>query len=221
MKPLSLSSANGLPFDENYWSLLYGEKYTIDGIYNADRHIAYIRSLLDLMNVYVSTLGDFGFGQATILQEACRVFQPSRAFAVDPSQQMVARLKKQEWCKSFSLQIYYSTIEEFSAESWQKEPADLCFCNSVLQYLFADSIEPAFAKMSRMCRFLYFSVPTRRDYRRMKQRLEFTDPYAHSRSKSFYQKSFRPHFTMVSYNLLESKYLPRSRYAFNDELFRN
>ena len=96
---------------------------------------------------------------------------------------------------------------------------DLGICNSIFQYIPTDKVSFAFAKLSRLCRYVYFSVPTKVDYEYMKKELDFIDPYAHVRDKKFYLKSISPHFTIVSLNLLESKVYNRES-GFLYEFFR-
>ncbi|MEM7182384.1 MAG: class I SAM-dependent methyltransferase [Spirochaetota bacterium] len=218
-KSIVTSAANRLPFEKDYWNLLYGDTFTIDGIYNAKEHIAYLSSLFRLMNVHVSSLGDFGFGKGILLQEACRVFQPRKVIAVDPSETMVTQILQRKWLKKFEIAIFHGTIETYLVSHKIKKPFDLCFCNSVFQYIKKD-IPQLLEKIAHCVRYLYFSVPTTDDYARMQKKLGFSDPYAYARSRNYYIKALKPHFSFVSYNLLESKYNKKSNYAFTDELFR-
>ena len=92
-------------------------------------------------------------------------------------------------------------------------------CNSVLQYLPKNNVEGAFEKLAHISKYVYVSIPTAKDYEYMKKELNFTDPYAYSRDRKFYLKSWKNHFYAVSHNLLESKYTIKKP-PFLFELFR-
>ena len=49
MKPLSTGSANGLPFNKDYWDDMYAEddESVIDGVFNAEGHAKYLYELFD------------------------------------------------------------------------------------------------------------------------------------------------------------------------------
>ena len=68
-------------------------------------------------------------------------------------------------------------------------------------------------------RFSYFSVPTKNDYLRMENELNFKDKYASSRTKTFYLEILNKYFTRVSFNVLESKIVREHSY-FTAELYR-
>lgn len=176
----------------------------IDGIDNAKEHARYLKSILDLGEVFVESIGDFGFGKGILLREIVKEFKPKRIIAIDPSKEANDKLKEQTWIQKYSYKIEQTTLENFK-ESKIKKPLDLGICNSIFQYISNDDVTPAFEKLARLCKYVYFSVPTKVDYAYMKSELDFIDPYAHVRDKKFYIKAMSPYFTIVSHNLLESK----------------
>jgi hypothetical protein len=138
--------------------------------------------------------------------------------AIDPSKEANDNLQKQKWIKKYSCTIKQTTLENFKEQELSK-PLDLGICNSIFQYIPSSKISFVFSKLSRLCRYLYFSVPTQVDYDYMKSELDFIDPYAQVRDKKFYLKNMKPHFTIVSLNLLESK-IHTKESGFLYEFFR-
>lgn len=173
----------------------------IDGIHNAREHVRYCKAILDLGEVEVKSIGDFGFGKGVLLKEFAKVFKPMRIIAIDPSKEAIEKLKKQKWINKANTKINKSTLETFQL----KTKLDLGICNSVLQYIPQNDIKNVFQKLAIFCKYVYFSVPTKKDYDYMQKELDFIDPYAHQRTKEFYLNSLSPFFTIVSHNLLESK----------------
>ena len=190
----------------------------IDGIDNAKEHAKYLKSVLDLGEIQVTSIGDFGFGKGILLKEIAKEFHPERIIAIDPSKEANDKLKKQNWIKKFTHSVQCTTLEELN-ESKIKTPIDLGICNSIFQYIPTKKVSFAFAKLSRLCKYVYFSVPTKVDYDYMKKELDFIDPYANIRDKSFYLKNMSRHFSIVSLNLLESKVHTRES-GFLYEFFR-
>jgi hypothetical protein len=190
----------------------------IDGIDNAKEHAKYLKSVLNLGEVNVQSIGDFGFGKGILLREIAKEFNPKRIMAIDPSKEANDNLQKQKWIKKYSCTIKQTTLENFKEQELSK-PLDLGICNSIFQYIPSSKISFVFSKLSRLCRYLYFSVPTQVDYDYMKSELDFIDPYAQVRDKKFYLKNMKPHFTIVSLNLLESK-IHTKESGFLYEFFR-
>jgi hypothetical protein len=221
MRPLSTKSANGLPFDKEYWDDMYAEdeESVIDGIFNAENHANYVFELFLLMEVKIRSIGDIGFGLGVLLKEFVSRFKPNRVVAIDPSEESINRLLKEKWHKKLAIAIKQSTIENYDITYLKKNPLDLVICNSVLQYLPKNNVESAFEKLAHISKYVYVSIPTAKDYEYMKKELNFTDPYAYSRDRKFYLKSWKNHFHAVSHNVLESKYtIKKSPFLF--ELFR-
>ncbi|MCB1158927.1 MAG: class I SAM-dependent methyltransferase [Leptospiraceae bacterium] len=215
----STSSANGLPFEDQFWTEIYGDGFNVDGTFNAKEHASYVYSLFRLMNISVSSLIDFGFGKGYLLKEMVQKLKPQKVIGIEPSQLMVSSLIADDWVDKWNIAIQQNTIESFNAKPFEKEPFELGICNSVLQYIRED-IPSVFEKLSGVVRYLYFTVPTDKDYKRMKKELDFEDPYAYARSRAFYKKAYSPYFTVVSYNLLESKSVKKIHYSFMEEIFR-
>jgi hypothetical protein len=221
VKPLSTGSANGLPFNKDYWDDMYAEddESVIDGVFNAEGHVRYLFELFKLMEINIRSIGDMGFGLGVLLKEFVRQFKPSRIIAIDPSEECVTRMIKEKWIKNLNIAIKQSTIEEFNIKFIKEKPLDLVLCNSVLQYLPNKNIEPAFEKLALISKYVYITIPTAKDYEYMRSELNFTDPYAYERSRNFYIKAWKKHFYAISHNLLESRYNVKES-PFLYELFR-
>ncbi|MCC6276084.1 MAG: class I SAM-dependent methyltransferase [Leptospiraceae bacterium] len=215
----SALGANGKSFDSKYWSEIYGSGEDVDGTFNAKEHALYLKSLFGLFGISVRSLADFGFGKGFLLQRMIQAFQPGRVFALDASFDMVDRLKNSKWIYTSNIAVASGTIQTLNIEIMKSAPFDLGICNSVLQYIPDNDLDDALEKMSRITRYLYFSVPTKADYTRMKKEIFFEDPYAFSRPKRFYMKKISRYFTVVSYNLLESKVNVHDS-RVSDEIFR-
>lgn len=207
-------------FNQKYWDSMYAEddESIIDGIDNAKEHARYLKSILDLSEVFVESIGDFGFGKGILLREVVKKFKPKQIIAIDPSREANDKLKKQLWIQKYSCNIEQTTLENFK-ESKIKKPLDLGICNSIFQYISNNDVTPAFEKLAQLCKYVYFSVPTKVDYEYMKNELDFIDPYAYVRNKKFYTKAISPYFTIVSHNLLESK-IHTKESGFLYEFFR-
>ena len=80
MRPLNSAGANGLPFDKTYWDDMYveDEESVIDGIYNAENHARYVYELLQLFEISVKSLGDFGFGLGILLREFVSILKQKK-----------------------------------------------------------------------------------------------------------------------------------------------
>jgi hypothetical protein len=207
-------------FDKKYWDEMYAKEddAIIDGLDNAKEHAKYLKSILDLAQIPVLTLADFGFGKGILLREIANKFKPKRIIAIDPSLEAIVNLKKQKWIQNSKTTILHTTIQDIPISKIPKT-LDLGIFNSILQYIPEKEINPVIKKLSLACKYLYFSVPTSVDYSMMRKEFGFVDPYAFSRTKSFYLKALSPYFTIVSCNLLESKiHIKDSGFSF--ELFK-
>lgn len=194
------------------------EESIIDGIDNAKEHAKYLKAVLKLGEISVTSIGDFGFGKGILLKEIANQLKPQRIIAIDPSKEANDKLKNQKWIQKYSYQIKQTTLEQFEEKNISL-PLDIGICNSVFQYIASKNISTAFEKLARLCRYVYFSVPTKVDYAYMQKELDFIDPYSNIRNKNFYLKSMSSHFTIVSLNLLESKlYAKESGFLY--EFFR-
>lgn len=210
--------ANGLPFEMAYWRDIYGSGADVDATFNAKEHARYARSILSLMEINVNSIADFGFGKAILLKEMVKIFKPGRIMAIDPSEQMLDELLAQKWIRAWNISILNTTVQELDLSYFVYLPVDLGICNSVVQYIQGD-LRPVFEKLHKIVKYLYFSVPTKNDYIRMKKDIYFEDPYAYVRTKKQYLKMLKPYFRRVSFNLLESRLI--SDFRFTDELFKD
>ncbi|TGK03892.1 class I SAM-dependent methyltransferase [Leptospira semungkisensis] len=209
--------ANGQPFEISYWDEIYGSGKDVDASFNAKEHAKYIKSLFDLMQLEPRSIADFGFGKGLLLKEFVKIFQPNRIFAVDPSEEMVDAIAKQKWIRGYNLSFLHSTIQDLELKHFNFPPFDLGVCNSVVQYIEEKQLPKVFEKLHKLVNYLYFTVPTKNDYDRMKKEIYFTDPYAYQRSKKYYEKLIKPYFRRVAFNLLESRIVQDSQFC--DELF--
>ncbi|OLY58767.1 SAM-dependent methyltransferase [Leptospira santarosai serovar Guaricura] len=210
--------ANGLPFESEYWRDVYGSGTDVDATFNAKEHARYAKSLLDLMEIKINSVADFGFGKGILLKEMLRTFKPGRVLAIDPSERMLDELLAQKWIRAWNISVLNTTIQELDLTYFIHLPFDLGVCNSVVQYIKGD-LRPVFEKLHKIVKYLYFSVPTKDDYIRMKKDIHFEDPYAYVRTKQQYLKMVGPYFRRVGFNLLESRLVGDSR--FTDEFFKD
>ncbi|MGJ4715767.1 class I SAM-dependent methyltransferase [Leptospira interrogans] len=210
--------ANGLPFEIAYWRDIYGSGTDVDATFNAKEHAHYAKSILNLMEINVNSIADFGFGKAILLKEMVKIFKPRRIMAIDPSEQMLDELLAQKWIRAWNISVLNTTVQELDLSYFVHLPFDLGICNSVVQYIQGD-LRPVFEKLHKIVKYLYFSVPTKDDYIRMKKDIYFEDPYAYVRTKKQYLKMLKPYFRRVGFNLLESRLISESR--FTDELFKD
>ncbi|PJZ70711.1 SAM-dependent methyltransferase [Leptospira perolatii] len=209
--------ANGLPFESSYWKEIYGSGIDVDASFNAKEHANYMKSVFELMQLQIYSVADFGFGKGILLKEVVKALRPSRVFAIDPSEEMIDAMALQKWIHSYNLSFLHSTIQDLDSKYFIGSPFDLGICNSVVQYVEDSDIKPIFEKLHKIVKYLYFSVPTNKDYDRMKKEIFFVDPYAHARSRRFYEKVILKYFRRVSFNLLESRLVTGS--PFCDEFY--
>ncbi|RHX84242.1 class I SAM-dependent methyltransferase [Leptospira stimsonii] len=210
--------ANGLPFETEYWRDIYGSGTDVDATFNAKEHARYAKSILNLMEINVNSIADFGFGKGILLKEMVKIFKPGRVLAIDPSEQMLDELIAQKWIRAWNISVLNTTVQELDLSYFVHLPFDLGICNSVVQYIEGD-LKPVFEKLHKIVKYLYFSVPTKDDYIRMKKEIYFEDPYAFVRTKKEYMKMIEPYFRRVGFNLLESRLVADSR--FTDQLFKD
>jgi stage III sporulation protein SpoIIIAA len=70
-----------------------------------------LKSVLNLGEVNVQSIGDFGFGKGILLREIAKEFNPKRIMAIDPSKEANDNLQKQKWIKT-SQEQYTLSIGE-------------------------------------------------------------------------------------------------------------
>lgn len=209
-------------FEKEYWETLYveDENSVIDGLYNSNLHALYAKSIFELVDFKILRLCDIGFGLGFLLRDFCKIFNPKFVLGLEPSRYCIERLQRQNWYKNLNLVIIHNTFQNWEARFYKKEPFDLTIINSVIQYFPNNTLEKDIKKLSEISKFVYITLPTKKDYTVMKQELNFTDPYAYSRSGKFYKKLFSRYFHFVSYNILESKCHKKISSPFSYELFR-
>lgn len=210
-------------FDKDYWDKNYAEPEEMDNIMNAKEHAAYMKAILQLESVDVSSVIDLGFGLGVLFKEVLRTFKPYRAHGIEPSLHPFELVSK----KKLAVEGTKLSLENIDLLTWAKKDYkkdrtfDLGLCTSVFQYLSDEEINAVLPVMAQRIRFLYFSVPTNLELKRQIEVVEFKDEYAIHRSKEKYLKLIRPHFTFVSSRLLESKvHFDEDSTHFTDLLFR-
>ncbi len=211
-------------FDKEYWEVNYKDADEMDNIVNAKEHATYIKAILGIEYVDVSSVIDLGFGLGVLFREVLKTFEPYRAFGIEPSLHPFELLSKKKLTNIESTKI---TLENIDLVGWAKKEFkrektyDLGLCTSVFQYLSDEEIEFVLPVMAKRIRYLYFSVPTNLELKRQVEELEFKDEYAIHRNREKYLKMLRPHFTFVSSRLLESKvHFNDETTNFTDLLFR-
>ena len=217
-----------LGFSQDYWDKNYAEPEEMDNIVNAKEHVEYLRALLALESVDVSSIVDLGFGLGILFKESLRVFKPYRALGIEPSLTAFEKVSKKVEDKKFtSIESIKLKVLNVDIKTWcltqPKKPEifDLGICTSVFQYLSDEDIEIVLPRLAQKVRYLYFSVPTDLELKRQVDELEFFDEYALRRSKEKYLKMIKPHFTIISNRLLESKFhFNEDSSPFTDLLFR-
>ncbi|MBP9886962.1 MAG: class I SAM-dependent methyltransferase [Leptospiraceae bacterium] len=205
-----------MSFETNYWSEIYAGRL-IDGTFNASKHADYIKSIFALSEFPIRKIIDIGFGKGKILEQVAKKLHPDHIIALDTSKLMVETLKKKTWIGKYNIAIAHTKFEEFNTDYLEKYPLDLAIANSVFQYI--EDVDFSLKKLASIARFSYFSVPTKNDYLRMENELNFKDKYAASRTKTFYLEILNKYFTRVSFNVLESKIVREHSY-FTAELYR-
>ena len=208
-----------MSLEEDYFEQIYAPGESIDGDHNARAHAQYLYHLLQLVQVEVGSLADFGCGKGRLLYELLRIFAPRRVVAIDSSQYAIRYLRQQSWLQKYSLKPKRQDLVDFSVP---KRAFDLGVCNSVLQYVEEAEVKTIIAKLAHSCRYLYLHVPCQEDYEILQQQLDFSDPWAKARPVQFYESLLQPYFVRVSWGLWESRALVSpERSAFFDRLYRS
>jgi hypothetical protein len=211
-------------FSKEYWLENYAVLDEMDGVANAKLHARYLKSYLELEMVQINSVIDFGFGLGYMLNEMMKAFRPYRSFGIEPSLHAFEIAKSYQLKKSPGRKV---TLANSGLTNWAKKVNskskhfDLGICTSVFQYLTKSEIEEVLPVMAKQVRYLYFSVPTDIEFERQVSDLEFADKYAKKRSREYYLRLLKPHFTFISSRLLESKvHFSQSDTPFTDLLFR-
>lgn len=206
-------------FGPDYWSEQYTEPETIDGMANVKDHSAYLKAFFNLEGVDIDSVIDFGFGHGKLFKEIVRTFKPIGAVGLEPSETVFKRFKPVP-----PIRVRQQGILEWARAPQSIGPKvfDLGVCTSVFQYLPATELREVVPIMAKRVRYLYLTVPTDVEYRRQKTELQFSDPWAYTnRTRQWYHRLLRPHFTFLSTRILESKeHFDENNTPFNDLLFR-
>jgi hypothetical protein len=213
-----------LGFDQQYWLENYAEAESMDGIGNANFHAAYMKNLFALELVDISTVIDFGFGLGHLFEEVLKAFIPYRAMGIEPSAHAFELVKKRGISPVESTKL---VLKKMDIKTWCEEQTaksrywDLGLCTSVFQYLTDEEIAFVMPVLAQKIKYLYMSVPTDKELLQQRRELDFNDQYAIARSRSQYLKIIKPHFTIISSRLLESKvHFDQESSYFTDYLFR-
>jgi SAM-dependent methyltransferase len=211
-------------FSEQYWKTNYSEPATMDGIGNAKEHCRYLKALLALDHIDISSIIDFGCGTGHLFKEMLKTFIPYKAMALEPSPSAYQKLKQKNLIpvESTNLQIHQVDISNWCHQKrFNKKRFDLGLCTSVLQYMTKKEIEECLPIMAQRVKYLYLTVPTDIELIKQVEELDFKDPYAKSRTRAWYQKVLSRSFTFIGARVYESKYhFNEQNSHFSDQLFR-
>lgn len=203
-------------FNKSYFDHLYPQNETIDGDYNSKDHANYLSTLFQLMGVHATSIYDFGFGKGTLLRDISKKLETVHVKGCDISEYAYKNLRKKAWAKDFKLEI-----SEIYNLKIPKKPYHLGLCNSVFQYVPDTHLKKSVETLANSCKYVYFHVPTKEDYKILKKDLNFVDPYAIHRPNHVYDKLLRERFTFVSWGLLESKKFTKYQNSpFTDSIYR-
>jgi hypothetical protein len=211
-------------FSHDYWAVNYAEPDEMDNIVNAKEHADYMRAILQLEGVDISSVVDLGFGLGVLFKEVLKTFKPYKALGIEPSEHAfkIVSSKKLSTIESTKITLLQTDLVTWTKSQPKKaETFDLGVCTSVFQYLSDDEINAVCPILAQRIRYLYFSVPTNNELKRQVSDLDFKDEYAIHRTREKYLKLLKPHFTFVSSRLLESKiHFNEDTSPFTDLLFR-
>lgn len=215
-----------MAFEAKYWRENYAEPETMDGIFNANRHAAYLKACFELEYVHVTSIIDFGFGLGHLFDKMLETFLPARAYGLEPSGHAyrIATKRGLTTVPGMKLELVQEDLETWALREGKRKrarPFDLGLCTSVLQYLETPVLEAVVPVIARRVRWLYLTVPTDRELDRQIEEEGFRDEYAIRRSQAEYQRVLSPHFTFVSARLVESRaFHDEGTTPFSDLLFR-
>jgi len=219
----STSTAIAERFDQHYWQTNYSDPDTMDGIVNAKEHAAYLHNHFAIDAIEISSIADLGYGMGHQFLAFLKAFKPREALGIEPSGHVIKdagkRLKKAP--SRTTLHLQQTDLANWCQQPFEQDAMDLGICMSVFQYLPDKTIKQCLPILAQRFHYLYFTVPTNREYQRYKTLYDFEDPYAQQRTQGQYLKWLQPHFTVVSSRLLESRHFYSVRdSAFNDLLYR-
>lgn len=213
-----------MAFDKTYWDKNYSEPETMDGIGNADAHVLYLKALIDIEHVDISSVIDLGFGYGYLFKEVLKAFKPHTAVGIEPSEHAFKAAKKLKLkpVSSTHLDLYQMDLLTWVREQRAKTlQFDLAICTSVFQYISDKDLQEILPVLAKKVKFIYLTAPTDTELKKQIEDLDFKDEYAIHRTREKYHKLIRPHFTFISSRFLESKhFFNEETTPFTDHLFR-
>jgi SAM-dependent methyltransferase len=195
-------------FGRDYWISNYSTPKEMDTIGNARDHARYLQFLFRLDQIDINSVIDFGHGTGHLLANIVKVFKPYEVLGMEPSAWAFEQSAKRVLPASPNMRL---KLIKCDILSWcrKSHPGakfyDLGICTSVLQYLSDHEIQEALPIIAQRVKYLYLTVPTENEYRRLWKETKFKDDYALRRTKAQYQELLQKDFTFVSNRLLESK----------------
>lgn len=210
-------------FSKQYWDHNYSAPKTMDGIFNAREQAAYTYHMLRSEFVEIGSIVDLGFGLGHLFEAMMAAFVPHTAVGIEPSAHAFHTVKRRSISpvSSTELSLYQTDLLTWCTTEEGQKPFDLGICSSVFQYLTDPEMHAILPLLARRVRYLYFSVPTDVELAYQKKHLGLDDTYAFSRTKEVYREALRPHFTIISKRIVESKvHFDFRNTAFDDDLFR-
>ena len=211
-------------FEKEYWDENYSKPKEMDGIANAKEHVEYMDLVFRLDFIDISSVIDFGFGTGHLFKQTLKKFIPYKSHGIEPSKFIFDKLdiEKVRPCSSAKVKLENIDLQSWASKQTEKGKSfDLGICTSVLQYLSEEELDYCLPVMAQKVKYLYLSVPTDKELVRQVDDLEFHDSYAKRRSRAFYQRKLRQHFTFISSRILESKvHFDESTTSFTDLLYR-
>ncbi|HAZ14792.1 MAG: hypothetical protein A2X86_22285 [Bdellovibrionales bacterium GWA2_49_15] len=208
-------------FDQEYWRKNYSDPLPMDCIGNAREHASYLKYFFAVDSIDINSVIDFGVGLGFLFREVIKKFMPEQAVAIDPSAYALAKAKRRlaPPVASMKMEVHNIDLSTWALSMAKRAPTfDLGLCTSVFQYLTEKELRFLIPVMARKVRYLYLTIPTDIEIKRMKKEVDFFDPYSLARSREFYLKLLRPHFTVVGRRILESKVHFSERDTFCSEL---
>tara|TARA_R110000868_G_scaffold204946_3_gene453218 strand:- start:84771 stop:85427 length:657 start_codon:yes stop_codon:yes gene_type:complete len=194
-------------FSKDYWDKNYSSPKDMDGIGNAKLHAKYLASFFELEQVEIKSIVDLGFGLGFLSHAVLKKFKPWRFNGIEPSihayDKGSVRIRK---CEETKIKLECQSLDQWAkAQVSGARWFDLCLCTSVWQYLSEEELIQVVPTLSRMCRYLYLTVPTDKELDKQINHLDFYDDLAIRRPRQFYLDLLKPHFTLVSSRIWESK----------------
>jgi hypothetical protein len=210
-------------FEKDYWDKLYKNATHIDGYSNGDAHAAYLKSLMYLDMVVITSIADLGFGLGKLFSSFIEAFEPARVLGIEPSKVAydgfeASALERDGVC----VKLMNTDVRSWALrrpDGWTY--FDLGVATSIFQYLSNRHLEEVVPILAARFKWLYITIPTTDEYAFMNRQSGFHDPWAYSRSAEYYRSLFGKHFHFIGSRLLESKRAFKTTDSpFTEDLFR-